>query len=125
MELRIVFRTDDKVPSLNQFYKNSHWKARKEKSDGISKLIDWSIFEQASRARKLGFADRMEVDLRYNSRLDVDNPIPLAKEFSDSLKRSGVIKDDKNKIYSRLTMQYDESLPRGSYVIEAKLFYAD
>lgn len=62
--------------------------------------------------------DRFSIHLRYNSRLDTDNP--TTKFFVDALKDCGVIIDDNKKYFRQLNIQPDETLKFNTYVIDIK-----
>jgi hypothetical protein len=100
-----------KILSLNDYAGGKHWGA-KEKWKNPTKdfLLKAMLIE--------GFTpvENFSVRVRFNSRHDIDNIIPLEKVFVDVLKGRYVPEDDK-RFYRSLTIEYDPALPKSTFVL--------
>jgi hypothetical protein len=57
------------------------------------------------------------MDIKYNSRLDIDNGILVSKFLADTLVSEGIVPDDNKKYYTQVTITYDSELPKDTYKV--------
>jgi hypothetical protein len=96
--------------SLNMFYAGGHWSERSKVKTKFKNIFT-ILFLQA----KIKPLEQFTISLVYNSRLDPDNVVAMAKVYCDSLK-GRYIKDDTKKYYKGLSISPDETLPHNTYV---------
>lgn len=96
-----------KTISLNKLYSSSHWTVRKKEKDAYTKIIKEEL-DRFDHYR----GELMSIDVRYNSRYDVDNFIVVPKFVADTLVADGWIPDDSPKYYKSLRIRYDESIEK-------------
>lgn len=102
-------------PSLNKFYAGKHWTYRKRLGDDYKKLVKAALAE----FDKFTICD-FSLSIRYNSRYDCDNSILCSKFVADALVEEGFVADDSPKYYKSLRISYDQTLPKGTYVVKVK-----
>jgi hypothetical protein len=105
-----------KPPSLNKIYSGGHWAIRaKYKNDykrEIKKELD--LFDKFT-------CESYSLDIRYNSRLDIDNGILVSKFLSDCLVEEGYVEDDSPKYFTSVRIRFDSSLPKNIYQVVIKI----
>jgi len=106
-----------KPPSLNKIYAGQHWAVRKKYKDDYKK-------ECQKQLEKLDafVCNRIQFFITYNSRLDIDNGILVAKFLADTLVSEGIIPNDNPKYYDKVTLEYDLGLPKNTYLVKIKCF---
>jgi len=104
-----------KPPSLNMIYAGKHWTYRKKKKDEYKEIC---IGELSKIDAFTCEAFRMVIS--YNSRLDIDNGILVSKFLADTLVSQGIVPDDSPKYYDQVTIKYDKSLEKNSYLVKLK-----
>lgn len=106
-----------KPPSLNKIYAGKHWAVRKKYKD------DYKQECQKELAKLDNFiCSRIHLFITYNSRLDIDNGILVSKFLADTLVSEGIIQDDNPKHYDKVTIKYDENVPKNNYIVKIKCF---
>ena len=98
-----------KVPSLNAFYASKPWIMRKKAKDKFKA----EILEQLNQYDKIQLAQvtvRLETNLGY----DIDNCIMAVKFGMDAFKEWGGIADDTKKYFPKLTIIYNNQLPKNT-----------
>ena len=101
----------DKFPSLNEWYSSNNKFIRIRHKQKYKKILE-RYLEHINV--KLDF---FYIELRYNNRLDCDNNIPIIKILCDELKEKNIIINDNNKYFKGLSMIYDNTLDKNTYVI--------
>lgn len=101
-----------KPPSLNKIYSGGHWAIRKKYKDDYKKECVKALEEYDAFT-----CEAFRLDIRYNSRLDIDNGILVSKFLADTLVSLGVVQDDSPKYYDKVTIKYDSTLEKNSYVV--------
>lgn len=101
-----------KPPSLNKIYAGKHWAVRKKykddyKAECIKALNEFDDFTAS------GFS----ISIWYNSRLDIDNGILVSKFLADTLVSEGIVQDDSPKYYKKVSIRYDQDLPKNTYIV--------
>ena len=92
--------------SLNQIYSGIHWTKRKTMAEEIHTLTILGL--RKSKVRKEVFNMPVNIIIKYNSRLDIDNHGWLSKMITDGMK-GYLIKDDTKKYVKSLKQEfYDE-----------------
>ena len=106
-----------KPPSLNKIYAGQHWAVRKKYKDDYKK-------ECQKQLDKLDdfVCNRIQFFITYNSRMDIDNGILVAKFLADTLVSEGIIPNDNPKYYDKVTLEYDLDLPKNTYLVKIKCF---
>ena len=66
--------------------------------------------------------NRIQFFITYNSRMDIDNGILVAKFLADTLVSEGIIPNDNPKYYDKVTLEYDLDLPKNTYLVKIKCF---
>ena len=102
-----------KPPSLNKIYAGKHWAVRKKYKDDY-KAICTEALAHYDKFTCEGF----RLDISYRSRLDIDNGILVSKFLADTLVALEVVKDDNPKYYDKVTICYDESLEKDTYLVK-------
>jgi len=100
-----------KIISLNQAFSSS-WRTLGKKKDEIQGEL-LCLIRKAEREE----LDRFKLEVRYNSRHDADNIVPLLKLFVDCLRSQKIVKQDTKKFYRGFTVSVDESLKSNTFVI--------
>jgi len=103
-----------KVPSLNSFYASKHWIVRKKAKDKFKA----EILEQLDQYDRVTFK-RISVKALVNYRYDLDNSIMCIKFALDAFKDWGGIPDDTKAYVCKVSIQYDDTLPKDT----AKVFF--
>ena len=101
-----------KPPSLNKIYAGKHWAVRKKYKDDYKKICAEALCEYDSFV-----AEEFYFDISYNSRLDIDNGILVSKFLADTLVSEGIVKDDSPKYYKKVSIRYDQDLPKNTYIV--------
>jgi hypothetical protein len=96
--------------SLNDWYSNKHWTSRQKQKK------DWYLFFSSLLGETIKL-QTYKLEMKYNSRLDADNCIPMIKGLGDSMKERGWTIDDNKKYFKGFSIEPDESLDKGQYVI--------
>lgn len=99
----LVFMVPLKITSalsLNKIYSGIFWAKRKKQKDDIKTLVKIAL-----RGReKIKFDKPVEIEMQFNSRLDVSNHAYIFKMIEDAIKELGIIKDDTDKYVKKCTM---------------------
>ena len=103
-----------KVPSLNSFYASKHWIVRKKAKDKFKA----EFLEQLDQYDKIEFKS-VAVTLETNLGYDIDNCIMAVKFGMDAFKDWGGIPDDTKKYFPKLTIIYNDQLPKNT----SKLYF--
>lgn len=98
-----------KIPSLNEFYSSKHWTIRKKYKDKIA----LEVLSQLSQYEPVTYP-KIQVELRCNVRLDLDNSIMAVKLSLDAFKHWGGVKDDSPKYVTKISMLVDKELEYGT-----------
>lgn len=112
MDRTEIVLTLPKPPSLNKIYAGKHWAVRKKYKDDYK-----SICEVALQRHDKFTCETIRLDIRYNSRLDIDNGILVSKFLADTLVSLEIIKDDNPKYYDQVKIKYDADLPKDVYEV--------
>lgn len=104
-----------KIPSLNQFYSSKHWTFRKKLKDELNAEI-MAQLEQYDPVTYEG----LEVYLRCNYRMDLDNCIMAVKFVVDAFNKWGGLEDDSPKYFQKIRMEVDKSLEKTSCLVELR-----
>lgn len=105
--------TIGKVPSLNQFYAGGHWMIRKKAKDKFAAEVS----EQLETYDKVVLST-LEVICKSNYRYDLDNSILAVKFALDAFRRWGGIEDDSTKFLTKIKMEHDPDLEKGTAKIK-------
>ena len=105
----------NKIPSLNQFYSSKHWTFRKKLKDELNAEI-MAQLEQYDPVTYEG----LEVYLRCNYRMDLDNCIMAVKFVVDAFNKWGGLEDDSPKYFQKIRMEVDKSLEKTSCLVELR-----
>jgi hypothetical protein len=97
--------------SLNDAYK-IHWTQAKKKKDTIK--MNFNLLLDNLSIPQL---DTFKIEMKYWSRLDCDNTIPLLKCFVDVMRYRGIITDDTKTYYKGVSIEADSNLPSDTYQI--------
>ncbi len=96
--------------STNVYY-NYHYQVRSKVKN------QWKqYFRTQLAALDIPHLSAFTVELRYNSRLDLDNNATMMKIFVDTLKEQHV-EDDTKKYYKGLTITPDSDLGKNTYQV--------
>lgn len=102
--------------SLNDWYGgNGGWYKRKNLKDKYS-----LIFSKLLSEKDIPEIHQFTMGLTFNSRHDTDNTVAMLKMFVDTLKGK-YIKEDSKEYYKGLTIDYDSTLPKQTYVFTINL----
>lgn len=106
-----------KPPSLNKLYSQGHWGVRKKMKDDYKKIIKevLSHFDEFT-------CQTYSLDIRYNSRLDIDNGILVSKFLSDTLVEVGCVEDDGPKFFKEVRIVYDQEVEKDHYITTIKCY---
>ena len=107
-----IILTLPKPPSLNKIYSGGHWAIRKKYKDDYKKECVKALEEHDAFT-----CETFRMVIRYNSRLDIDNGILVSKFLADTLVSQGIVPDDNPRYYDKVTIQYDKTLEKNSYVV--------
>lgn len=86
--------------SLNKIYSGIFWAKRKKQKDDIKTLVKIALRGR----KKIKFDKPVEIEMQFNSRLDVSNHAYVFKMIEDAIKELGIIKDDTDKYVKKCTM---------------------
>jgi hypothetical protein len=104
-----------KPPSLNMIYAGKHWAVRKKYKDEYKKIIRERLAEMDSF-----HCEAYSLDIRYNSRLDIDNCILVSKFLSDTLVEDGCVEDDSPKYFKEIRIKFDKEIEKNHYIVKIK-----
>jgi len=107
----MIFRWADKHISLNDWYSSKHWTHRNKIKD------EWCMFFTEMIPKPYPTINKYTLELRYNSRLDPSNTIPMPKILEDTLQKLGILKNDNKKFCKGLSLIPDETMKKNSYSI--------
>ncbi|MDU7070063.1 hypothetical protein [Campylobacter ureolyticus] len=99
----LVFRVPLKITSdlsLNKIYSGIFWAKRKKQKDDIKTLVKIALKNE----KIIKFNNPVEIEMLFNSRLDVSNHAYVFKMIEDAIKELGIIKDDTDKYVKKCTM---------------------
>jgi len=100
-----------KPPSLNKIYSGGHWAIRKKYKDEYKRACQEALSEYDRFT-----CEEIYIIISYNSRLDIDNGILVSKFLADTLVSEGVIPDDNPKYYKSVSIRYDGTLEKNTYI---------
>ena len=103
--------------SLNAWYSGSHWSKRTKLKAKYSTIFG-NLFLEAGM-HKGPKMDKFELHLIYNSLMDLDNVVAMAKIAVDTMKGRYVKEDDK-RFYRKLTIEPNEELKMNTYIFRIK-----
>ena len=87
--------------SLNKIYSGIFWAKRKKQKDEIKTLVKIAL-----RGKKeIKFSVPVEIEMQFNSRLDVSNHAYIFKMIEDAIKERGIIEDDTDKYVKKCVMR--------------------
>lgn len=95
--------------SLNKWYANRHWSFRNKEKEFWSSTF---IRLLPKRTKKI---DKYMITLKFNSRLDASNTVPMIKILEDTMKKEQYIVDDSKKYCKGIRIYPDESLGKKHY----------
>ena len=98
--------------SLNH-YKSKNWRALKKLIDPLKNTFTILIIQAKIKPLKW-----FELEVRHNTRLDLDNVTGSIKPFVDCLRKQKVIKDDTYKEWDKLTILSDKTLPKKTIIFK-------
>lgn len=108
---KLVFEWEGMDISLNKFYSSPHWTIRsKEKAN-------WQLIFSSIPILDKRRVNEYYLEIRYNSRLDVDNTILHGKFLIDYLRGINILIDDNTKYYKGLVIIYDNTMNKKHYII--------
>ena len=101
--------------SLNKFYSSPSWHFRSAKKKEWRGMFEAQVREKYPHlVGRLFESATVYVEVHHN-RMDIDNHIMTEKFLMDCLEKDlGVIKSDGPRHYKRLTIEYNDSLPKNS-----------
>lgn len=100
----LVFRVPLKITSalsLNKIYSGIFWAKRKKQKDDIKTLVKIALRGK----KKIKFDKPVEIEMQFNSRLDVSNHAYIFKMIEDAIKERGIIEDDTDKYVKKCVMR--------------------
>jgi hypothetical protein len=106
-----------KPPSLNKIYAGKHWAVRKKYKDDYKKECQKELAKLDSFR-----CDSFRLLITYNSRMDIDNGILVSKFLADTLVSEGIVADDSPKYYDKVTIIYDSTVPKNTYIVKIKCY---
>tara|TARA_R110000744_G_scaffold137521_2_gene248039 strand:- start:714 stop:1091 length:378 start_codon:yes stop_codon:yes gene_type:complete len=112
MDYTEIELTLPKPPSLNMIYAGKHWAIRKKYKDDYKKICI-----EALKNYDPFTCETFRMDIRYNSRMDIDNGILVSKFLADTLVSEGIVKDDSPKYYDQVKITYDKSIEKNTYLV--------
>lgn len=86
-----------------------HWTKRMKYKEALWSELDLSSFSEP--------LNEFRVEVFYNSRFDVDNVGGGLKMVIDHLKHKGFIIDDNPKYFKQLSITFDATLPKSTYIV--------
>lgn len=101
--------------SLNKWYANRHWSFRNKEKEFWANLFLKILPKNPKRI------DTYSLYLRYNSRLDPTNTIPMIKICEDTMKKNGYIIDDTKKYCKGVVIQPDETMGKKHYILTVEI----
>lgn len=91
--------------SMNRVYSGAHWTARNSQAKYMHTLVRKSI--KKLHVPVMPFKKPVSIDIKYNSRLDIDNHGYLSKLIIDGMK--GILILDDNRSYvKKLTQSFHD-----------------
>lgn len=111
----IVLEWYDVDISLNKWYANRHWSFRNKEKDFWASLFLKMLPKNRKRI------NTYSLYLRYNSRLDPTNTIPMIKIAEDTMKKNGYIIDDTKKYCKGVVIQPDETMGKKHYILTIEI----
>ena len=54
--------------------------------------------------------------------MDIDNGILVSKFLADTLVSEGIVVDDSPKYYDKVTIIYDSTVPKNTYIVKIKCY---
>ncbi len=100
----LVFMVSLKITSalsLNKIYAGIFWAKRKKQKDNVKTLVKIALRGK----KKIKFDKPVEIEMQFNSRLDVSNHAYIFKMIEDAIKERGIIEDDTDKYVKKCVMQ--------------------
>lgn len=104
IEFTLPIQVNSKL-SLNSIYGGLHWGIRRKQSQKIHEIVRLSMKSQ-NIPQKM-FEKPVDINFKWNSKLDLDNHGYIAKLIIDSLK-GYLIQDDTRKYINRITHEYQK-----------------
>ena len=101
-----------KPPSLNKIYAGKHWAVRKKYKDDYKEICLKALSEYDKF-----HAEGIQISIQYRSRMDIDNGILVSKFLADTLVSAEIIEDDNPKYYDKVTISFNEELPKDTYEV--------
>ena len=95
--------------SLNKWYANRHWSFRKKEKDF------WASLFLKLLPKRTKTIDKYIITLKFNSRLDASNTVPMIKILEDTMKKNNYIIDDSKKFCKGIEIYTDESMGKKNY----------
>jgi len=103
MKFNIDLKVTGKKYGSNTYYAGVHWTKRKKVADEVHQIVKISLM-QCKIKRKV-FKKPVEIRLKFNSRLDIDNHGFLTKMIIDGMK-DHLIEDDSRKFVKKVTQEF-------------------
>jgi hypothetical protein len=97
----------------NNQMKSLGWRALKKKVDDLKWVFKDLLSKSPLKNAKI---EELGINVRYRSRLDVDNTTATIKIFADALRDKGVIADDDRKVWTSLKIDIDMELKHNEMV---------
>lgn len=101
--------------SLNKWYASRHWHFRNKEKEF------WATLFLKLLPKRLKQVDKYKLHLRYNSRLDPTNTIPMMKIAEDTMKKNHYIVDDTKKYCKGVTITPDETMGKKHYILTLEI----
>lgn len=111
----IILEWKDVDISLNKWYASRHWHFRNKEKEF------WSTLFLKLLPKRLKQIDKYKLHLRYNSRLDPTNTIPMMKIAEDTMKKNHYIVDDTKKYCKGVTIEPDETMGKKHYILKLEI----
>lgn len=105
MTFEIPIKVNSRL-GLNSLYAGKHWSVRKKEADEVHFIVK-NVVRKLKGVKP--FNEPVEIKIRYNTRLDIDNTGYITKLLIDSLKGYIIIDDDKRFIKRLIVEFQDES----------------
>jgi hypothetical protein len=106
-----------KPPSLNAFFNGKHWGGKVKMKKEFTQYCEAELEKYDPF-----FCESYEIHIRYNTRHDVDNVILISKFLSDTLVDKGMVQDDGNNYYKKLTIAIDKEIPKNTSLVKIKCY---
>jgi hypothetical protein len=104
-----VLKYDGEIVSWNKIYSGGHWGKRQGYKTKYQKIFTILCLEAQVKPMS-----EMFLVVFYNSKHDCDNVVLSAKFLLDAMKGT-YIQDDSAKYYKGIQVNYDATLPKGSF----------